>query len=243
MSTGGVFIFSTYHWWTLAAISGGLALVTILLWLWTGTAFVPEKETKDVGLGLTLPLYASGPASVGWWAMFITMLGDMTAFVALIFGYFFYWTVNDDFPPQASSGPGLLWPLVSAILLLSAWGLTVLTRRWNRGDQAVRFYLGLLSAVLLALTGAAALLAGPWRFGLDPTQHVYPATVWVLVLWTAVHVGVGVLMQLYCVTRRLAGRMTARYDIDITNVVLYWHFVALTVAITVAVIAGFPLVA
>jgi cytochrome c oxidase subunit I+III len=43
--------------------------------------------------------------------------------------------------------------------------------------------------------------------------------------------------------RRMAGRMTARYDIDIVNVALYWHFSAMTVVITVAVIAGFPLVA
>ena len=50
-------------------------------------------------------------------------------------------------------------------------------------------------------------------------------------------------MQLYCLARRLAGCMTARYDIDITNVALYWHFNAITVVVTVAVIAGFPLVA
>jgi hypothetical protein len=37
--------------------------------------------------------------------------------------------------------------------------------------------------------------------------------------------------------------MTARYDIDISVVGLYWHFTALTVGITVGVIAGFPLVA
>jgi cytochrome c oxidase subunit I+III len=43
--------------------------------------------------------------------------------------------------------------------------------------------------------------------------------------------------------RRMAGRMTARYDIDIANVALYWHFSAITVVITIAVIAGFPLVA
>jgi cytochrome c oxidase subunit I+III len=29
---------------------------------------------------------------------------------------------------------------------------------------------------------------------------------------------------------------------DIVNVALYWHFAALTAVITVAVIAGFPLV-
>ncbi len=51
------------------------------------------------------------------------------------------------------------------------------------------------------------------------------------------------MMQLYCVARRLAGRMDAHHDIDISNVALYWHFTAITIAITVAVIAGFPLVA
>jgi cytochrome c oxidase subunit I+III len=67
--------------------------------------------------------------------------------------------------------------------------------------------------------------------------------VWVLALWTVVHVAVGLIMQLYCVARRLAGRMTAKHDIDIHNVALYWHFMAFTAALTVAVIAGFPLVA
>jgi cytochrome c oxidase subunit I+III len=94
---------------------------------------------------------------------------------------------------------------------------------------------------VLALAGGAAMLAGPWRTGLDPTAHVYPATVWLLAIWTAFQVAVGVLMQLYCLARRWAGRMTARHDIDISNTALYWHFTALTVVITVAVIAGFPL--
>ena len=243
MFTGGIFIFSTFHWWWLAAISGVLALGAILVWLWTGTAFIPEKEEKDVGLGLTLPLYASGPSSVGWWAMCITMLGDMTAFVSLVFGYFFYWTIHADFPPDPAPGPGVFWPATAAVLLLGAWVLTILARRWNRRDWAVGFYSGLLSAAVLAVAGAAALLAGPWVTGLDPASHVYPATVWVLALWTAIHVAAGVIMQLYCLARRLAGRMTARYDIDITNVALYWHFTVSTVIVTVAVIAGFPLVA
>jgi cytochrome c oxidase subunit I+III len=214
-----------------------------MYWLWRGTALIPEKEEKDVGLGLRLPLYVSGPDSVGWWAMFITMLAILTAFVCLVFGYFFFWTVRDDFPPDPASGPGVFWPLVAAALVLGAWALTLLARRWNRRDWAVGFYTGLLSAVGLAVAGGGALLAGPWFAGLDPTSHAYPATVWILAIWTAAQVVVGVIMQLYCVARRLAGRMTARYDIDIHNVALYWHFTAFTAVITVAVIAGFPLVA
>jgi cytochrome c oxidase subunit I+III len=241
--TGGFFIFGTFHLWSLAGVSAVLALGAILYWLWTGSAFIPEKAEKDVGLGLRLPLYGSGPASVGWWAMFITMLADVTAFVCLVFGYFFYWTIHPDFPPDSMPGPGVFWPTTGAGLLLGAWALTLLARQWNRRDRAVGFYVGLLCAAALAVASGAALLAGPWRSGLDATSHVYAATVWVLVIWAVVHIALGLVMQFYCLARRLAGRMTARYDIDITNVTLYWHFTAIMVIVTVAVIAGFPLVA
>jgi cytochrome c oxidase subunit I+III len=243
LTTGGFFIFGTYHLWWLAFISIALAMFIIIYWLWTGTAIIPEKDEKDVGLGLKLPLYVSGSLSMGWWAMFITMLADLTAFVSLVFGYFFFWTIHTDFPPDPSPGPGVLWPAVAAGLLLAAWALTIFARRWNKRDWSSGFYAALLIAVALSVGGGAALLAGPWLTGLAPASHVYPATVWILVIWTAAHVVVGLIMQLYCVARRLAGRMTSRYDIDISNVALYWHFVAVTVVITVAVIAGFPLVA
>ena len=88
--------------------------------------------------------------------------------------------------------------------------------------------------------GGAALLWAGARVGLDPTAHVYPATVWVLLIWVAAHAFLGVVMQLYCAARRLARRMDARHDIDIVNVALYWHFVALTALVGVGVVAGFP---
>jgi cytochrome c oxidase subunit I+III len=94
-----------------------------------------------------------------------------------------------------------------------------------------------------AAAGAAGLVAGPALTHLDPTAHAYQATVWVLVGWNLLHLVTGGIMLLYTVASRAAGRMTAEHDIDISNTVLFWHFVAFTVAITVAVLAGFPLVA
>jgi cytochrome c oxidase subunit I+III len=240
--TAGLFIFSTFHWWWPALLSGVAALGAIVAWLWTGTSLVPEKPAKNVGLGLTLPLYASGPSSVGWWAMLITVLGDLAGFLSLIFGYFFYWTIHPEFPPAGIAGPGILWPSIAAALLLGAWGFTVLARRANRLDAGLTFHLALAVAIALGAAGAAALVAAPRVSGLDPTQHVYSAIVWVLVVWIAVHVGVGIVMQLYCLARRMAGRLTARLEIDIVNVTLYWHFVAFSAAIAIAVIAAFPLV-
>jgi cytochrome c oxidase subunit I+III len=181
------------------------------------------------------------------------MLGVVTAFISLVFGYFFYWTARPDFLPTpttglpagalAQVGPGVQWPLVALALTAAAWLLTVMARRWNRLDAGAWFYLAIVAAMALAATGGAALIAGPWLTGLDPRGHVYGAIVWIMVIWSAAHAGLGIIMHLYCAARRLAGRMTAQHDQDIVNVALYWHFVGFTVFITVAVIAGFPLVA
>jgi cytochrome c oxidase subunit I+III len=242
VTLGGFFILGTFHLWYAALASLVAAVGVILYWLWTTTAVVPEKATKSVGLGLSLPLYVSGASSVGWWAMLITMLAVFAAFMSLVFAYFFYWTIHEDFPPASSHGPGVFWPVLGGGLLLGAWGLTLLARRCNRSARGLAFHLAQAAAVAAALAGAGALLAGPWLTGLDPTRHVYDATVWLLVLWTGLHAVVGVIMIGYCSARRAAGCMTPQHDIDIQNTALFWHFVALTAAITVGTIAGFPLV-
>jgi cytochrome c oxidase subunit I+III len=237
--TGGVFIFSTFHWWWPAAVSGVLALATVIVWLWTGTSLIPEKREKDVGLGVTLPLYASGQLSVGWWAMCITMIGDMTAFLSLVFGYFFYWTSRPDFVAEAA-GPGVQWPVTGLALAAGAWLLTLAARRANVREGSGAFYVMVAGAAALGTGAAAALITAPIVTGLEPTRHVYPAMVWVLVLWTAAHLLAGVIMHFYCAARRAAHRLSPQHDIDIVNVALFWHFAAATAAITVAVIAGFP---
>ena len=43
------------------------------------------------------------------------------------------------------------------------------------------------------------------------------------------------------VVETLAGRLTQEYDIDIHNVVLYWHFMLVTVVVTFLVVGLFPL--
>jgi cytochrome c oxidase subunit I+III len=171
------------------------------------------------------------------------MLADLTAFLSLVFGYFFFWTIHPDFPPSPAPGPGVLWPAVAVVLMLAAWLATMLGRRLNRGGHTAACAVSLAIAVVAAIGGGAALVAGPWTTGLDPSTHIYPAVVWVLVVWTVLHVAVGAIMLLYCVAGSIAGRLTARHDIDIANVALYWHFAAITGVLTVAVVAGFPLVA
>lgn len=190
-------------------------------------------------MGKSFPLYVSGPASVGWWAMFITMVGDGTAFASLLFGYFFYWTIHDDFTAGAA-GPGMMWPLIAGALFIAAWLAMMAARSVNDRDWTATTRLLLVLALALTLCGTAAGFMGPYTHAMEPTRHVYPAVVWVLVIWTSAHAAVAVIMQAYCLARSFAGRLTGTYDQDLRNVVLYWHFMLATAVGTFATIGLFP---
>ncbi len=239
---GSVFILTTYHLYWLAAVGVVGTLACVLYWLWTGTGEIPEKERKAIGHGLTVPLYCSGASSSGWWAMFITMMADATAFSGLVFGYFFFWTRHDDFPPSGvgMEGPGTFWPMAALALTLAAWAMTVAAREVNaRGAEGTaRALLGLGGLVSLAAIGAG--VAGPLTTGLQPSLHVYPAIVCTLVIWTVTHNAVGAIMQFYTMARSIAGRMTPRYDADVRNITVYHHFMAVTAIVTYATIGLFP---
>ncbi|MFD1746772.1 cytochrome c oxidase subunit I [Rhizobium helianthi] len=236
---GGVFIALTFEWWLVTILCGIGTLIAILYWLWTGTAQVPETENRQVGLGESYPLYVSGPASVGWWAMFITMVGDGTAFASLVFGYFFYWTIHDDFT-AGLAGPGLAWPLLAAALFLTAWLLMLGARFLNNRNQVLPMRLSLGLSFLITIGGLLAGLMGPYVHSMQPTLHVYPATVWILAIWTSVHALVALIMQAYCLARSFAGYLTSDYDQDLCNTVLYWHFMAFTAVVTYLTIGLFP---
>ena len=248
VTLGSVFILTTFHFYLAAVLGSVAALAAILWWLWTGTGIMPEKEEKHAGLGVVLPLHSSGPRSPGWWAMFITMMADSTAFASLVFGYLFYWTIHPEFPPAGQpgvegpgvSGPGVQWPMIAMALLLVSWLLTVGAREWNARAQVTAARIALLGAVAASGAGALAALAGPWTTGLEPAAHVYPAIVWVLVIWVAVHAALTIIMLLYVLARSLAGRMTPTHDGDLRNVTVYQHFIALSAVITFPLLAFFP---
>lgn len=244
VALGSVFILTTYHlyWWALAGAVATLALT--LTWLWT-TAEIPEKPCKAIGHGIEVPLYVSGGSAPGWWAMFITMMADATAFSGLVFGYYFYWTARPDFPPSGAGldGPGAFWPMTALALTLAGWLATVAARELNARGRVAMARAALVGGAAASLAALVAGLAGPWTSGLEPTLHVYPAIVWTLTIWTAAHSGIGAIAQLYALARSLAGRMTPQHDADIRNVTVYHHFLLFTGIVTYVTIGLFPGVA
>ena len=230
--TGGAFIFPTFHLYTPAIVSGLLAVVAILWWLWTSTAWPPDADSKDAGLGLRLPTYVSGPDSTGWWAVWITMLGDATAFASLAFGFFFYWTAQPDFPPPEALHAGAGAVALACASFAAGWGLTVAARHMNQSERVgiARAALALGSLATAAGIGSLILAVRP----LDPTTHVYPAILWALAVWICVHAAAGIVMQLYCLAGSIFGKLTPRYDADLWNISLYWHFFILSALVACA---------
>jgi cytochrome c oxidase subunit I+III len=240
IATGGFFIGATFHAWVITAVSAVLAFVLILCWVWN-TAEIPEKNERDAGCGYVLPLYRSGPESVGWWAMFITILADGTAFVSVIFAYFFFWTVHPEWPPPTLGEQDLLLPVLAFPLLVPAVGLiryAVIALRHSRiGRFKLAVWLG--SAGLLAFGGLELF----WLFAseLDPTAHSYPAIVWTILLYLLLHVALGVVMGVYLLARFRAGRLAPGYDIDLRNVALFWYFIGFMGVVGMATVHLFPL--
>lgn len=239
--TGGMFIFATFYWWTPSLLCALAALVLILHWIWNipGEAWWTRTEV-DVGRGLRLPLYAAGPVSVSWWAMFALMIADGAAFISLLFGYFFYWTLHDNFvPPGVLSAATEAWSLALLGVLLT-WSILGWGQRCNARGERSGAMASLGIASLLAVASAAAFLAGPELSGLDPTTHVHPAMVWVLSGWCALHLVLGSLMLVYVLARLYAGHVDALRDGELRNLRLYWHFQAPAVLVTLAVLGLTP---
>ncbi|MBU2961015.1 cbb3-type cytochrome c oxidase subunit I [Citreicella sp. C3M06] len=238
---GTVFILATFHLWSLALAFGAGFIGFTLWWLWTGTSEIPERPSKPVGRGLTLPTYAQGNRSPGWWAVFITMTGDMTAFMGLVFSYFFYWTALPDFFPVAAQIPALHWLLLGLGGLIVGWLMSVGARRQlGQGARGTAMAL-LLGAVLAGFAGLGAWAFAAHEAGLDPTVHSFDAMVWMLVLWMGLHLLLNAVMHVYVAARIWADICNPDYRADLMNLTLFTHFLALTAIVIFILLAVFPM--
>jgi cytochrome c oxidase subunit I+III len=206
--TAGFFLLLTVKAYWPAVISGMLGVYCILQWCWFLDRPLTEKAV-DIGAGITVPTYASGPSSHGWWAMVITLVVAGMVAALMGFSYVFLWSRHPEFwapPPGLLSMAGVLAGDVGAALL--AW-LACRSLRLDRRRSAA------LAALMMA--AAAALIAAAWfvdlaawrATGLRPEVNTQGATVYAFLSWQGFFAAVVALMGLYAVLRWLAGHVRA----------------------------------
>jgi cytochrome c oxidase subunit I+III len=210
-----------------AAVCGVLAIAMIIVWMWS-TDPGPSRPPVDIGGGIKLPVYVTGPVSHSWWAMVVLMLVSGAIFGSLIFSYYFLWTVSPEVWPAASGrevpGPG--WPLVGAACLgLSSAVVAYASRTLRsagRGVWAVPF--GLMLAMPLLVGALAVEIYGQWQVGLRPTESSYGAIVYMTSALQGVFVGALVIMAIYTIVRTLFGLIDAQRRATFDNTMLLWHY-------------------
>jgi cytochrome c oxidase subunit I+III len=242
--TAACFLLLTVKVVVPAIVAAILAIVFAMVWLWPLDPG-PGKGHVDVGAGIRLPTYMSGPQSHGWWAMVVLMLVAGSLYLSYVFSYLYVWTVSPQvWPPEGSPAlPGLGQPLLSASLCLVAVVAFRAGDRWlpAPGKRAV------LPATLSILLGGAVLVAavvvemrGHWLSGLEPSATAYGAMVYLAGLLAAQVVAAVVLMALFTAARLVAGRTDRERRNSFDHTALLGYYAAAQTMLGLGLVHGFP---
>jgi cytochrome c oxidase subunit I+III len=242
--TAAFFLLLTVKLVTIAMICGAVAVIMVICWLWS-TDPGPSQPPVDIGSGIKLPVYVTGPVSHSWWAMIVLILVAGTTFTCLVFSYFYLWTVNPGaWPPADVVLPSLVWPAAAIVLYLAGSALIVLAGRALARTPARSSWpmrLALLLAVLLLIGGFAAQLHAPWQTGLRPDSSAYGAVVFMFVALQGFFVAVMTLMALYTLARSLCGMLDRVRRATFDNTMLLWHYTTAQGLVALAITTLFPL--
>jgi len=237
--TAGFFLLLTIQAYWPSVISGILAVYCVLQWCWLLDRPLEASEV-DIGAGVMVPTYVTGPSSPGWWAMVITLIVGGMVFAMSLFSYVFLWSRNLDAwaPPPSDQA---LWKALAAAAgaALLAW-LSVRLLKMRRPRAPAVSAIAMASAAALILVGFWTDLTS-WRgHGLAASAHAQGAIVYALLSWQGVFAAVCALMGLYALLRWLAGHLSAGRLATFEVIGLFVAYSAAQGAITAALPRLFP---
>jgi cytochrome c oxidase subunit I+III len=238
--TAAFFLLLTVKLTTLALACGVIATAMVFVWMW-GSDPAPIAPV-DIGGGIRLPTYVSGPVSHSWWAMVVLLLVAGSLYLAYVFSYLYVWTVAPQGWSDGGGGamPATSWPIASGVLLLTSSGCILAVGR-TLSDRAAHRLFALVAGALIALAAALALeAAGLWRAGLRPDAGAYGALAYMASFLQLQVVLPLAGMSAFVVARRLAGRLDAVRRVAYDNLVLLWHYAVGQGVLSLLLVHGFP---
>jgi len=241
--TAAFFLLLTVKLLIPAAIGAVIALAAILAWMWDtdrGHAYPPV----DIGAGIRLPVYASGPSSHSWWAMIVLLLVDGTTFAALLFSYFYLWSGTQGpwppfgftLPPSGWSGAAAMFWLASSIAVAIANDALKSKTRYAQ----ITLQTSLTVALLLMFVAFGMSLCGPWQTGLRPQAHAYGALVYTVLAYQGLHVVVLAIMTVYTLVRSWCGLLHPGRRVTFDNTRIFWHYMVGQGLVGIAAVELFP---
>ena len=235
--TAGFFLLLTVQAYGASVVSGVLATYCVIRWCWFLDHPLPQKEV-DVGAGLMLRTYASGPSSTGWWAMVITLVVAGMVLAMSVFSYVFLWSRST----AAWHAPVEVESLAGAVLNLAAIFCAWLANRVLAQRPRLTVLLTLAAGALVAVSWSLDLFT--WQgTGLAPDLSAQGAIVHAMLAWQGFFVAVGSLMAGYVLLRGLFGYVGPDRPATVQLVGLFHAYVAAQGLITLGVPRLFAAVA
>ena len=195
-------------------------------------------RVEDMDLA-SLPEYAFGPTSLGWWGVLGFMLIEGMGFVLAIAVYFYLLPFEQRWPPEQRA-PDLLWgSLFTAVAVLSEIPNVWVNRVAHRQSRhAVQFGLWLMVAIglgLLVVRGFEfASLNVRWN------ENAYGSIVWALMLLHTTHTATDVYDSIVLAALASTHPMNGRRYSDVSDNALYWHFIVWSWVVLYAVVYWVP---
>lgn len=236
LGTAVFFLALTVKWMIVAIVGAVAALVSIVVWLWEADP-APTRKLYDIGGGLSLPDYMSGPRSHSWWSMVVLMLVDGSIFACLIFTFYYLWTVlQSGFPPPGYDLPALGAATIAALAWAGSAFCVWLGNRALTRESGTQFSGMLLAALILLWSAFGFSLESLLGTNLRPTAHGFSATAYTIVVWQGLHMVLLTLMAAFTLVRRWAGMIDATRRNVFDNTRIMWYYCAAQGLVALAVL-------
>jgi cytochrome c oxidase subunit I+III len=154
VTTAGFFLMLTVEAYVPAIASGIISVLCVLRWMWDADKPVAAQQV-DVGAGIMLPTYVTGPRTHGWWAMVILLIVVFMLFLMTLFSYLYLFGVQPDY---WQTPPDLLTAAPVLALYVGAAGLALLGR-WLLAREASTLWSPSTASIFSALLLIPALAA------------------------------------------------------------------------------------
>ncbi|HVI33096.1 cbb3-type cytochrome c oxidase subunit I [Phenylobacterium sp.] len=242
VATAVFFLLLTVQLYWIGVAFGVVAIACIFRWVWEIDRPLPVDEV-DIGGGIRLPTYVTGPGSHGWWAMIVLLVVLAMIFAMTVFTYVFLWSRDPvGWPPSDAGLPGAgsgwgalaLYVLAGLALWLSAW--------WIRTRPRQLAWLLPLGALLTAGAGLVD-FRGHWETGLRGYQSAYGASVYAIAGLQAVLAACVILFAAGMAVRAARGMADGRIRAGYEALALLWGYTVAQGAVGLALTRLFPVLA
>jgi cytochrome c oxidase subunit I+III len=241
--TAAFFLLLTIKAVTIAVVCAVVAIGAMLTWTW-GLDPGPAKGKVDIGAGLKLPTYMSGPSSHSWWAMIVLVLVATSLYVAYVFSYLYLWIVSPEVwaPAGSPALPSLAWPLGGAALIIAGTGSMWLAGRLLPEPGGRSPAMPLLNALgALCLAGAVALeIWSHFQSGLRPVENSYGAMVYMQSVVNGQLAFALLIMIGFSVARYFARLLDRERRVSFDNGAVLYYYAAGQALFGLLLIHGFP---